>query len=100
MHVPVVGTVPVGDDGEALGPAIIWMDSRGSQAVRAEVRGAVSALGYDVRKVQRWVRLTGGAPSLSGKDPVGHILFLRQARPEVYARAGVPRAGRLPEPAT
>lgn len=83
------GTVPVGGDGEALGPAIIWMDSRGSAAVRREVRGAVSALGYDVRKVQRWVRLTGGAPSLSGKDPVGHILFLREARPDVYRQTEV-----------
>ena len=83
------GTVPVGPDGHALGPAIIWMDSRGSAAVRREVRGTVSALGYDVRKVQRWIRLTGGAPSLSGKDPVGHILFLREARPEVYRRAAV-----------
>jgi len=83
------GTVPVGGDGEALGPAVIWMDSRGSAAVRREVRGPVSALGYDVRKVQRWVRLTGGAPSLSGKDPVGHILFLRQARPDLYRQTEV-----------
>ncbi len=65
------------------------MDSRGADAVRREVRGTVSALGYDVRKVQRWVRLTGGAPSLSGKDPVGHILFLRQDRPDVYRQTEV-----------
>lgn len=83
------GTVPVGGDGEALGPAIIWMDSRGSAAVRREVKGTVSALGYDVRKVQRWVRLTGGAPSLSGKDPVGHILFFRESRPDLYRQTQV-----------
>ena len=34
----------------------------------------------------RWVQVTGGAPGLSGKDPVAHILFIRQAFPDVYAR--------------
>ena len=27
-------------------------------------------LGYDPRKILRWVQVTGGAPGLSGKDPV------------------------------
>jgi xylulokinase len=35
------------------------------------------------------VRRTGGIPSLSGKDPVGHIHFLRQQRPDVYAATAV-----------
>ena len=35
------------------------------------------------------MRRTGGVPSLSGKDPVGHIHFLRQQRPDVYAAAAV-----------
>ena len=34
----------------------------------------------------RWVQVTGGAPGLSGKDPVSHILFIRQAFPDIYAR--------------
>lgn len=83
------GTVPVGDDGRAVAPAVIWMDSRGSAAVRQAVRGPVNAFGYDIRKAPRWIRRTGGAPSLSGKDPVGHILYLRQARPDVYEQAAV-----------
>src|ERR1700722_11218755 len=29
------GTVPVDDNGSAVGPAITWMDSRGARAVRA-----------------------------------------------------------------
>jgi sugar (pentulose or hexulose) kinase len=32
-------------------------------------------------------RLTGGAPSLSGRDPLGHLLWLRAERPELYAGA-------------
>jgi xylulokinase len=83
------GTVAVDDGGSALGPAITWMDSRGARAVRETVRGALNVQGYSAPKLARWVRRTGGIPSLSGKDPVGHIHFLRQQRPDVYAAAAV-----------
>ncbi len=83
------GTVPIGVDGEAIGPCIIWMDSRGSHAVKETVRGALTVQGYSPSKAARWVRKTGGIPSLSGKDPVGHIHFLREQRPDVYAATAV-----------
>ena len=83
------GTVAVGADGVAIGPSIIWMDSRGASAVRNTVRGALNVQGYGASKLTRWVRRTGGIPSLSGKDPVGHIHFLRQERPDVYAATAV-----------
>ena len=78
------GTVAVDRDGLPLRPAVLWMDSRGSSAIRRQVRGPVSVLGYDVRKLQRWIRLTGGAPGHSGKDPTAHILWIRDAEPDVY----------------
>jgi len=84
-----MGTVPVDGAGEPIGPAIIWMDSRGARAVRETVRGTLNVQGYSATKLARWVRRTGGIPSLSGKDPVGHIHFLRQHRPDVYAAAAV-----------
>jgi len=71
------GTVPVDDTGTAIGPAISWMDSRGARAVRQTVRGALNVQGYGASKGVKWVRRSGGIPSLSGKDPVGHIHFLR-----------------------
>ncbi len=80
------GTVAVGPDDLPLMPAVIWMDSRGNRAIRQVAGGAVNVLGYDPRKILRWVQVTGGAPGLSGKDPVSHILFIRDAFPEVYAR--------------
>ena len=83
------GTVAVDADGEAIGPAIIWMDSRGASAVREIVRGTLNVQGYSASKLARWVRRTGGIPSLSGKDPVGHIHFLRRERPDVYAATAV-----------
>jgi xylulokinase len=78
------GTVAVAEDGTPLRPAVIWMDSRGSSAIRKQASGVVNVLGYDVRKLQRWIRLTGGAPGQSGKDPLAHILWIRQSEPDVY----------------
>jgi xylulokinase len=83
------GTVAVDGAGDAIEPAIIWLDSRGAQAVRKTVRGALNVQGYSASKAARWVRKTGGIPSLSGKDPVGHIHFLRTRRPDVYASTAV-----------
>ncbi len=83
------GTVAVDADGGPIGNAIIWLDSRGARAVRETVRGALNVQGYSAPKLARWVRRTGGIPSLSGKDPVGHIHFLRQERPDVYRGAEV-----------
>jgi len=80
------GTVAVDAAGDPLMRAVIWMDSRGNGAIREVAGGSVNVLGYDPRKLMRWVQVTGGAPGLSGKDPVSHILFVRQAFPDVYAR--------------
>lgn len=78
-------TVPVDGAGRALSPAISWMDTRGGPYVRDLVGGPVSIGGYDVRKLQRWLRVTGGAPVRSGVDGLGHVLYVKNERPEVYA---------------
>ncbi len=78
------GTVPVGEDGRALGNAIIWMDSRGAGIISDRIGGPVRVEGYDVRKAARWIRLTGGAPGKSGKDPIAHILWILENQPERY----------------
>ncbi|MBI2361210.1 MAG: xylulose kinase, partial [Deltaproteobacteria bacterium] len=66
--------------------AIIWMDSRGAPYVDALTRGLVRVSGYGLARLWRWIRLTGGAPGRSGKDPIAHILYLRHREPELYAR--------------
>ena len=76
--------------------AVIWLDTRGASHGGGSPAAGVRVAGYDPRKLALWVRRTGGAPSLSGRDPLGHILWLRAERPEVYrAAARLPRAGRL-----
>jgi len=78
------GTVAVGRDGDAIGNAIIWMDSRGAPQVADLIGGPVRFQGYDPRKARKWIQVTGGAPSGAGKDPIAHILWLRDNRPEVF----------------
>jgi xylulokinase len=78
------GTVAVGENGKPLMNSVIWMDSRGAKEVQKQVGGPINIEGYGVGKLLRFINLTGGAPARSGKDPVGHILFLKHQRPEIY----------------
>jgi xylulokinase len=78
------GTVAVDAAGQALMNAVIWLDTRGGQYVRRITDGFIKVAGYDLTKLQRWLRLTGGAPSLSGKDAIGHILYIKNELPDVY----------------
>ncbi len=80
------GTVAVDRDGEPLMNAIIWMDMRGARHLERQMRGAFKVAGYDPMRLQRWLRLCGGAPALSGKDPAAHMLLVRDRFPEIYAR--------------
>jgi xylulokinase len=82
------GTIAVDRAGKPLGRAMLWMDMRGEAAVRRLAGGWLPRVGgYDPIKLWRWVRLTGGAPALSGKDPAGHIAYLREEQPEMFERA-------------
>ena len=80
------GTVPVDREGRALMSCLTWMDMRGAAALRRQFRGLVNVSGASLIRVLRWIRLTGGMPSMTGKDPAGHMLWLRDERPELYAR--------------
>jgi xylulokinase len=80
------GTVAVGAGGTPLMNAIIWLDSRGAPYVHEIAGRTVRIQGYGPGKLWKWLRLTGGAPSASGKDPIAHILFLKHERPDIYAR--------------
>jgi xylulokinase len=80
------GTVPVDRDGNALMNGILWMDMRGAPYVRANARGLLNIEGAGALKLWRWIRLTGGMPSLSGKDPAGHMLLVRERFAEIYER--------------
>ncbi len=80
------GTVAVDKSGNAIGNAILWMDMRGAPYLRKQFKGIVNIDGAGISKVLRFVRLTGGMPSMTGKDPAAHMLLIRDTLPDVYAR--------------
>jgi xylulokinase len=88
------GTVPVDRHGEPLTDCILWMDMRGAPHLRRQFGGFPAMQGMSLRKVRRWVKLTGGMPSPTGKDPAAHMLYVRDELPQVYERThkflGVP----------
>jgi len=80
-------TVAVDRSGKPMHRALSWIDMRGAEAIRRRAGNPVLAVaGYDPIKLWRWIRLTGGAPALSGKDPAAHMAFIQEAWPEIYDR--------------
>jgi xylulokinase len=79
-------TVPVDANGQPLMNAILWMDARGAPHLKAHMGGAFAVAGYTPLRLWRWIRLTGGAPSLAGKDPAAHMLYIKEEHPDIYAR--------------
>lgn len=78
------GTVAVNRHGNPLMNAIIWMDLRGAKYIQKIVNGFLKVHGYDILKLWKWIRLTGGAPGRVGKDPLAHILFIKNELPHIY----------------
>lgn len=80
------GTVAVDREGRHVRNAIIWMDSRGAEDVKDILQGPFKVQGYPLFKMMTWLKLTGGAPSFSGKDSLCHILWLKNNYPDLYRK--------------
>jgi len=78
--------VPVNQNGVPLMNAIHWTDTRGGRYNREITAGFPRVQGYGLFKLLKWIRLTGLAPTLSGVDSLGHVLFIKNERPDIYAR--------------
>lgn len=78
-------TVCVDRHGNPIGRAISWLDARGAQAIARRSRGHLLNIeGFGPLKLWQWLRLTGGAPSSTGRDSAGHIAYIRDECPDVY----------------
>ncbi len=78
--------VPVDENGEELMNAVSWMDTRGGPYNREMIKGFPSIQGYGIRKLLKWLDLAGNAPTQSGVDALGHILFIQHERPDIYRK--------------
>jgi xylulokinase len=79
-------TAPVDSGGQPLMNAVHWTDSRGAPDTQALTDGLIKIDGYGVRRLLRWIQITGAVPTHAGADSLAHILFLKRARPDIYAR--------------
>jgi xylulokinase len=79
-------TVAVDEAGSALMNCLTWLDSRGAPYVKQVVSGFPSLQGYGLAKLVKWIRLTAGIPTLSGKDDIAHMLLVKHEFPDLYDR--------------
>jgi xylulokinase len=78
------GTVAVDKNGHHLMNSIIWMDTRGAPYIRDLNKGLIKVSGYSIFKALKSLKITGGAPSAVGNDPIGHILLIKNEYPDIY----------------
>ncbi len=79
-------TVAVDRNGNPLMNCLTWMDSRGAPHIHKLIGGFPSVTGYNLFKVLRWIRVTGGGPQLSGKDDLAHVILIQKEFPDLYDR--------------
>ena len=80
------GTVAVDKNGHHLMNSIIWMDTRGAPYIKELNKGLIKVSGYSLVKALKWIKITGGAPSIVGNDPIGHILLIKNEYPDIYEK--------------
>ena len=86
LSTQMCGVVLADANGGALCPAPIWLDTRSAAVARRYFGGTLNIAGYNIPSIVKWLRLTGGAPNLSGRDATTKILWLCEERPELWSR--------------
>ncbi len=71
--------VPVGADGEAVGPLLLWLDGRGGSH-------SVALYSKHPTAFPRWMEVHGIPPLPSGADSLSKMLWIQAERPEIYER--------------
>lgn len=80
------GLVLVSKEGKPLRRAISWVDNRGGDVLRKYLWTAPRLQGYNIFRLIKFLRITGGTPGLAGKDIIGKILWLKEHEPETVAK--------------
>lgn len=78
------GTVCIDKNLNPLRNAIIWMDTRGAEIIKKVIGNQPCIQGYNIFKLWNFIKFTGGAPGLSGKDSISHILYIKEKEKEIY----------------
>jgi xylulokinase len=77
-------TLPVDERGHPLMNVMSWMDLRGARYNRELVKGFPNVQGYKLSTLLKYLNRHGFPPSPT--DALGHMLFIKHERPEIYQR--------------
>ncbi|MBD3193867.1 MAG: carbohydrate kinase [Candidatus Lokiarchaeota archaeon] len=77
-------TVPINSNGVPLMRCISWLDVRAAPTTKIFRKGLLKVSGFGVGKLLMFIKETGGAPGINGKDPISHILWIKNNNPEIY----------------
>ena len=80
----MAGVLPVDKEGEPLRNIITWLDERAAGLPEDLWKGWLKIQGYCIFKVLKFLRITGGAPSKTGKDVISKIIWMRENEPDVF----------------
>jgi xylulokinase len=79
--------LPVDDQGRPLRPAFSWLDGRSADILRESLWTPPRVMGYNLPRLLRFLRVTGGSPGQTGKDQIGKLLWLERNEPAVFRKA-------------
>jgi xylulokinase len=82
----MAGVLPVDKDGNPLRKIIIWLDERAEGLPEDLWSGIFKIQGYSVFKLLRFLRITGGAPSKTGKDAISKIIWVKENERDVFEK--------------
>ncbi|TFF98040.1 MAG: hypothetical protein EU547_02680 [Promethearchaeota archaeon] len=77
-------TIPIDKNGNPLMNCISWLDTRASETTKIFRKGLIKISGFGISKLLMFIKETSGAPGVNGKDPISHILWLKQEKTELY----------------
>lgn len=82
----MAGIALLDSKGEPVGNMVIWLDERGKDYPRKLWSGPLRVQGYNLLKLIRFLRITGGAPSRTGKDVVSKLAWMMENEPERFGK--------------
>ncbi len=83
----MAGLILLDENGEPLTKLITWLDERAAGLPRDVWSGPLKISGFNLFKLIEFLRITGGAPSNTGKDVISKIVWLKENMPDTYRDA-------------
>lgn len=86
MDVQMLGVIPISHDGAPLYNILTWLDLRSAGYPKELVKGLIRVSGYNAVNLFKFLRISGGVPSKTGKDPLSKIAWFKEVKPEIYRK--------------